>query len=70
MYKRQALGGLFGGVEGVEDALGVGQPGAVVGDGHLDVLFAAARVNHDVPTLPRILYRVVRVVQDIQEDLL
>ncbi len=37
-----AFGGLFGGVKGIEDALGVGNAGAVVGDGDFDVLVASA----------------------------
>src|SRR5450755_1493341 len=65
-----ALGGLFGGVEGIEDAFGIWNSGAVVGDGDFDVLVTAAGVNDDMPALSSVLYRVVGVVQDVEEDLL
>ncbi len=65
-----ALGCLFGGVKRIKDAFGVGDSSSVVGNGDLDVLFAAAGVNNNAPPLSRVLNRVVGVVQYIQEDLL
>src|SRR5579863_4637563 len=66
----RALGGLFGGVKRIEDALGVWDAGTVVGDSYFDVLIVAARVNHDASALSGVLNGIVGVVQDIQEDLL
>src|SRR6266403_509176 len=66
----RAFRGLFCGVKGVEDTLGVRNAGAVVGDGNFDVLFVSGGVNHNAAALSRILNGVISVIQNIQEDLL
>src|SRR4029077_12319016 len=66
----RAFRGLFCGVEGIEDTLGVRHAGAVVGDGDFDVLFVSNGVNHNAAALSCILNGVIGVIQDIQEDLL
>src|SRR6267154_1880783 len=62
--------GLLGGVKGIEDALGVSDSSAIVRDGHFYGVAPQARTDSDAPTVTGLLYRVISVIENVQENLL
>src|SRR5882757_9256900 len=65
-----AFTGLLGGVKRIEDPLRIGDSGSVVRNGHLNRIAAQPRADTDAPTMPRLLYRVIGVIENVQENLL
>src|SRR5258708_352065 len=61
---------LLGGIKRVKNALRIGYSRSVVDDRHFDHLRLPTRVNLDAAALPCFLHRIVRIVQDIQKNLL
>ena len=62
--------GLFGGEEGIEDAFGIGDAGAVVHEGDFDVILGTAGADADAAVVARFLDSVVGIIQNIEENLL
>src|SRR4029077_20834976 len=65
-----AFAGLLGGVEGIEDPLGIGNSGSVVSDGHFNGITPQLCANRDASAVPGLLDRVIRVIEEVQENLL
>src|SRR5215467_14433274 len=66
----RAFAGLFGGVEGIKNALHVGYAGSIVADGHLDIALATPRLQVNFAAAPRLFCGVIGVVQQVKKDLL
>src|SRR5882757_1758857 len=65
-----AFAGLLGGVKRIEDALRIGDPGAVIRNGHFNGIAAQPRADTDAPAVPGLLHRVISVIENVQENLL
>ena len=65
-----AFADFFGGEEGIEDAVGVGDAVAVIAERDFHETVAAARGNLNAGAGHGFAHGVVSVVQDIEEDLL
>ena len=61
---------LLGRIKGVKYAMGIRNAGSVVADRHFDHLRLPPGVNPDAPALSRFLHRIVRIIEDIQKNLL
>src|SRR5712672_4777090 len=52
-----AFTSLLGGVKGVENPLGIGDSGSVLGNGHFNRIAAQPRAYGNAPTVPGLLHR-------------
>src|SRR6267378_2719205 len=65
-----AFTGLLGRVKRIEVPLRIGDSGTVIRNGHLNGIAAQPRADSNAPTMPRLLYRIIGVIENVQENLL
>src|SRR6266576_704477 len=66
----RAFARLLGRIKRIKYSLRINHPRSIVADRHFNHLSLPSCVNSDVSALPRILHRIVCIVQNIQKDLL
>ena len=65
-----SLANLFGGEEGIEDAIGVGDTVAIVAEGNFDGIVGLGGHDFDTSGAADFVHGVIGVVQDVQKNLL